>query len=122
MLFAVTDLYLFLSQRNTADDLVSRSFVRFGVPLVLGFEDCMIFRAAEKISKQTFDYYLYQVVNTSYGGVSAAHCACFLYQAACSCSQSPESEQGMHSCPQDYVSCLLSFLARSMILGQAYSP
>ena len=92
MLFVVTDLYLFLSQRNTVDDIISRSFVRFGVPLVLGFEDCMIFRAAETMSKQTFVYALNQVKNTSYGGVSVAHYACFLYRAACSYSQSPESE------------------------------
>ena len=48
-----TDLYLLLSKGDTVDNIGSGSFVRLGVALVLSFEDCMIFRAAETISKQT---------------------------------------------------------------------
>lgn len=52
-LVQVTDLYLLLSKGDTVDNIGSGSFVRLGVALVLSFEDCMILRAAEMISKQT---------------------------------------------------------------------
>ena len=53
-LLACTDLYLFFSKGDTVDNIGSGSFVRLGVPLIFSFEDCLVFRAAEAISKQTF--------------------------------------------------------------------
>lgn len=73
----------------------------------------MIFRAAEAISQQTF-FLLYRMTHTLYGGASAGQEACCQYLEAYSGSLSPENEQGMHSCPQDSVSCLLSCLVKPM--------
>ena len=70
VLLAFTDLYLFLSQGDTVDNIDSGSFVRPGVSLIFSFEDCLVFRAVEAISKQTL-FLLYWTINTLYGGVSA---------------------------------------------------
>lgn len=68
--FAFTNLYLLLSKGDPVDNINSCSFIRLGVTLVLGFEDCMIFRAAEVISQQTV-FSLYWTMSTLYGGASA---------------------------------------------------
>ena len=52
-LLACTDLYLFFSKGHTVDNIDSGSFVRLGVSLIFSFEDCLVFGAAEAISKQT---------------------------------------------------------------------
>ena len=122
VLLAFTDLYLFLSKRDAVDNINSCSFVRLGIPLVLGFEDCLIFRAAELISQQTVFFY-YWTTNTLYGGASAGQEAGCQLLEAYSGSQSPENGQEMHNCLQRFGSCLLSCLVRPMTLEHArYSP
>ena len=61
-LLASTDLYLLFSKGDTIDNIDSGSFVRLGVSLIFSFEDCLIFRAAEAISKQTFFFHIVQLL------------------------------------------------------------
>ena len=58
VLLAFTDLNLFLSKGDTIDNIISCGFVRLGITLVLGFKDCLIFRAAEVFSQQTMIFFL----------------------------------------------------------------
>ena len=84
----------------------------------------MILRAAETKSQQTEPtlFTLYRTLGTLCGGVSVEGDAGYQHLEAYSGSLSPESEQGMHSCPQDSVSCMLSCLVRPMTLEQAPYP
>ena len=91
VLLAFTDLYLFLSERDTIDNIISCGFVRLGITLVLSFKDCLIFRAAEVISQQTMFFLIlfFWTRNTLYGGAFVGQEADYQYLEAYSDSQSP---------------------------------